>query len=422
VAQLHRTPEASVPRTNFDHYSLEFRDHVLEVAAELNELDVSYTDAHGGFYVLGGYETVHRAAMNPAVFASGRPPDEPELQGILIPSNYHQLPVPLVESDGEYHRRLRRAMAPYFQKRDAVAWRGRFEHWATVLIDTVIETGSVDFARDIAHPIAFIFVIELLGLPVSDWRKWQEPAHAVAFAEPDSEEQRAAGKLWAANIEELRVAIEDRRARPQDPQDDLITRLAATKIKEELLPIDDVIGLCVTVMLGAVDTTASLITNALVYLDERRDLRESLVTDEDRLVNAIEEWLRYFSPQPGIARTVATDTEVNGCPMHRGDRVMLSWPAANHDPSMFANPNEINIDRTPNPHLAFGAGVHKCVGLHFARMEALVAIQQVLRRMPDYTIDHDGIVLRPSYGAVIGHMDVPATFTPGKPVQDARIP
>jgi cytochrome P450 len=405
--------------TDFDHRSQKFRNSPVATAAELTANVVSYTQAHGGFFVLGSHEAVRAAALNSAVFASGRPADQPELKGVLIPPSYHGLAILPIEADGQYHRGIRRAMSPMFSKADAMRWRERFEKWTTAAIDSVIETGSVDFARDIANPVVFIFAIEFLGLPVEDWRKWQEPAHKIVFTPPGTAEQEAVKAAWAANIEDLRHTILRRR---QDPQDDFISHMATVKVGEELLSVDDLVSICVTLMLGAVDTAASVITNGLVYLDDHPELRTNLADDEDRLASAVQEFLRHSSPTHGQARTVAVDTEVNGCPMRRGDRVLLSWRAANHDPRVFEDPGTINIDRTPNPHLAYGAGPHKCVGLHFANVEALVVLQHVLRRMPDYTIDREQAEILPHIGAVYGHLSLPATFSPGKRESDLVVP
>jgi cytochrome P450 len=406
----------AVAKTDFDHYSLKFRDHPREVAAELNAAKVSYTDAHGGFYVFGGYETVRRAVMDPTVFASGRPPESPELQGVVIPPS-EGLPSLPVEADGEYHRGLRLAMAPHFQKRTAIEWRPRFEHWAQVSIDTVIESGSVNFVRDIAKPVALMFALEILGLPVEDWRKWQEPAQTATIVEAGSPLQEENSPRRAANIEELREMIVERR---QNPGDDLISSLATTEVNGALLAVDDILRLSENAMF-AVEPSASVVTNGLIWLNDRRDLRASLANDERRLETAVEEWLRYFPPNHGLARTVAVDTEVNGCPMQRGDRVLLSWLAANHDPQQFENPDVVDVDRNPNPHLAFGAGIHECLGLHYARVEALVTIEQVLRRLPDYHIDMGAVVPFPNNSGASGHLDVPATFTPGQPLGSERL-
>ena len=108
--------------------------------------------------------------------------------------------------------------------------------------------------------------------------------------------------------------------------------------------------------------------------------------------------------------------------MKRGDRVLLSFLAANHDPEQFENPGEVDLERNPNPHLAFGAGVHKCVGIHFARVEILVGLQEVFRRLSDYKLDRDNIKSFPNAGFVRGHLSLPATFTPGRRLQDDRLP
>jgi len=128
---------------------------------------------------------------------------------------------------------------------------------------------------------------------------------------------------------------------------------------------------------------------------------------------AIEEFLRYFSPTQALARTVTQDTEFEGCPMKKGDRVLLAWNSANRDAEQFENPDEVDIERWPNRHTAFGLGVHRCAGSHLGRSMAKELLSQILNRMGDYVVDLDALEAYPHQGTNTGWQRIPATFTPG---------
>ena len=129
---------------------------------------------------------------------------------------------------------------------------------------------------------------------------------------------------------------------------------------------------------------------------------------------AVEEFLRWVTPQQGLFRTAMKDTEIGGVPIHKDEVVFLAWSAANHDPAIFPDPHEVRFDRTENRHLTFGVGAHLCLGLNVARVEMRAAISQVLQRLPDYRVDESGVVRPPGTGIVNGLEHLPVTFTPGK--------
>ena len=138
-----------------------------------------------------------------------------------------------------------------------------------------------------------------------------------------------------------------------------------------------------------------------------------LARDESFMASFCEEMLRYFSPVQGFARTVTKDTDLGGCALRRGDRVFLSWAAANHDPLVFDQPEEIIPDRFPNRHTSFGVGAHRCIGSTLARAEFGVVVREVLVRIPDYSLA-DGAVRYLNIGTANGWHRLPARFTPGK--------
>jgi cytochrome P450 len=177
---------------------------------------------------------------------------------------------------------------------------------------------------------------------------------------------------------------------------------------------DEIVSLCGTIINGGVDTTTALLANSIEFLDRNRDLRADLAAHPEKVELAAEEFLRYFTPVQAFARTVSKDCAFQGVEMERGDRVLVHFGAANRDEQEFEAPEEFVPDRSPNRHMAFGLGKHRCIGSTFARTEYIVMLQQVLARMPDYELDRSGIESYPSHGIVRGYIKMPGTFTPGK--------
>jgi ferredoxin-NADP reductase len=171
-----------------------------------------------------------------------------------------------------------------------------------------------------------------------------------------------------------------------------------------------VIGLLIA---GGVDTTTSLTGSVLVHLSRHPADRQRLIESPDLLDTATEEFLRAFAPSQSMARTAAAGAEIGGCPVHAGERVLIPWVAANHDPAVFADPAEIRLDRDATRHLSFGIGTHRCAGAHLARAMFREMITQVLTRLPDYRVIEDGLVAYPTRGNQTGWDAIPAVFTPG---------
>ena len=140
------------------------------------------------------------------------------------------------------------------------------------------------------------------------------------------------------------------------------------------------------VLNGGIDTTTSTISNAIVILDEHPDLRQQLLAEPERIPAAVQELIRYAVPSTGIARTVLAETEVGGCPVQPGDRILLLLASANFDEDVFQDPDAFRIDRERNPHLSFGVGPHRCVGADLAATEVEVLLETLLQRIPDFTV------------------------------------
>jgi cytochrome P450 len=306
---------------------------------------------------------------------------------------------------------LRRLLNPFFAPGRATAWEPFTRDVTTAMIDRVIECGRMDLVEDLASPVPAIFTGALLGLPLEDWRMYSDTAHAIVYTPPTSPEfADVVGKL----IETVMRACAVAEARRTDPRDDLLTAVVEFRHPDGTALSGETIGeLCTLVISGGNDTTTSLVANALLWLSEHPEQREWLRADLSRLRPACEEFLRYYTPTQGLARTVRKPAEIGGHQLAPGDRVWLSFASANQDPAEFDRPDEILLDRFPNRHQAFGLGLHRCIGSNFTRMEFRVMLEEVLTRMPDFVIDAAGSEKYENIGIVNGWKTMPATFTPG---------
>lgn len=398
----------------FDHNSAAYAANWREIYKDLRQTcPVARTEAHGGFYVLTKYADVARVLKDDATFASLHEQTADTIFGGITIPPAPQISCP-IEMDPPTFTPMRRMLNPSFSPGQADKWRQFTQEVAAAMIDNVIETGRIDFINDLASPVPAIFTAALFGLNMKDWRAYADAAHGVVYTVPGTPEFEAAGtKLFEMIISAVMVSHE-RRA---EPKDDLLSAIVQYRDTEGEALSDEIIGQIATVIItGGADTTTGLVGNALKWLGENPDKRDWLREDFSRLKPACEEFLRYFTPTQGLARTVTRDVEIGGLHLTRGDRVFMSFASANHDPDQFENPEEIILDRTPNRHQAFGLGLHRCIGSNFTRMEFEVMLAEVLTRLPDYVIDEAGCEKYENIGIVNGWHAIPATFTPGPKV------
>ena len=198
------------------------------------------------------------------------------------------------------------------------------------------------------------------------------------------------------------------------PRDDLLTALVQLRLPDgRALSDDEVRSVLWNLVGGGLDTTTSLTSLSLRHLDEHPALRRQLIERPELIDTATEEFLRYFSVNESLTRTVTRDVELGGQQLRRGDHLMLSWLSANRDAAVFDRADEVVLDRAPNPHLALGVGPHRCIGMHMARTMFQVLVRHVLARLPDYRVDREATQLYQGNPELNGVISMPATFTPG---------
>lgn len=401
----------------FDHHSPEYAENSRSINADLrSKCPVAHTDAHGGFWVISRYDDVVAAAKNDEAFASGHTVNGVSPLGVTIP------PAPLamfpIEMDPPDYLPYRKLLNPFFSPQASKKWESRVASWVDVCLDQVVETGTFDIVGDLANPVPSLFTCEFLGLPIDDWRAYAEIQHEIIYTPP--EEQQGILIRYMEVLGRVYGIIEEKRKNPDD--DGLISALVTAEIDGEPVPIDMVLSMVNLVMAGGFDTTTAVTANALIYLADHPEQRQLLIENPDMIPRACEEFLRYFAPQQGLARTVTQPVTIGDVELQPNDRVLLSWASANQDETVFECPNEVVMDRFPNRHTTFGIGIHRCLGSHIARSELVTMVSRVLARMPDYRIDHDAARKYPSIGIINGWIDVPATFTPGRRLSDEVLP
>jgi cytochrome P450 len=391
----------------------ERRAHTAELR---QQCPVVWNRHYGGYWFVSGHDEVAAVARDTETFSHLFDPHS--LDGISyigtagIPRREGMPAIGIGEAEGERHAALRRAVNPYMLPSAVERDRPFAEQAATWFLDQKIAVGQMDMVHDFTSPVPGLWTMKLMGLPASMWQHYAEYFHAVAAYGPESPAYERAVTSTPEMIAELLEISEEKR---RNPGDDLFSRLVTMEFDGIVLNGGDLIAVLWNMIGGGLDTTTSLTSLALVHLAQHPDLRRRLVDDPALLQPACEEYLRWTTVAETLTRTCTRDTELGGQEIRRGDPVMVSWVGANFDPATFDRPDEVDIDRAPNPHLAFGVGAHRCIGLHIARMLFDVMMREILGRIPDYTVDVENTKFYkgdPLYGVVI----MPAAFTPGEPV------
>jgi cytochrome P450 len=359
---------------------------------------VAHTERWGGSWMPTRYADVAAVAHDVTRFSSRD-------VGVVGGGDVEGLPeisLPPIDADPPMHTWARRLILPWFSHHRVDSYEHMTRELCDELIDRVIDTGRADAAQDYAQRIPVRVISWMLGVPGELADTFTGWVRDVLEYGHDPERSVPAWNAIAAFFFE---ALEQRRA---EPGDDLVSDLLRAEVDGAPVPDVHVLGTLALILVAGVDTTWSSIGSAMWHLATNEADRRRLVAEPELIPTAIEELLRAYSPVT-MARIVAEDTELAGCPLHEGDRVLLSFAAANRDPDAFERADEILIDREVNRHVAFGVGIHRCAGSNLARMELRVAVEQWLRRIPEFRLV-DGATVTWAGGQVRGPRSVPVEF------------
>jgi cytochrome P450 len=351
--------------------------HTFEELNQARELGaVVWNESCQGFWMVNRYEEVKEALRMDEVFTNSKVNAfDPDMQVRLLPQTLN----------GEDHVKMRAVLNPWFSpgavKRLDPISRSR----CAELIEQVKGNGQCDLVADFGIRYPTDVFLTAVGLPVEDGPAFVDWVEAI-FGGFHGHDQDAAGDASAAVQEYFDLAVADREKQPRHPGEDFITYLLQARIDGQPIPREDVITVCSTIMLAGLDTTRSAIGYVWYHLATHESDRQRILTDPAVLPRAIEEFLRLYSLLIQDGRYVAQDIDFHGAPMKAGDMVSFSLIAANRDPRKFEQPDEFYVDRGVNPHIAFGLGPHRCLGMHLARRELHLAIEEWHSRIPDYRL------------------------------------
>lgn len=390
---------------DFDHHSEQFAADPWRVYAGLRrDCPVAHSTAYeDGFWVLTRYDDVRQCTLDTEVFSSHG-------GDLLIPSENPGRLLP-VQSDPPLATAYRRVINPLFSVASVRAMEPHIAAYVDEAIDEFVERGSADLVADLALPVPGKVTMRLVGWPEEDWPRIVEPIRAFSTHRVGEPERDAAGERLAAI---RRRVAENIAYRKENPGDDLATTLVRGRVEDRQLTDAEMIDIMMMVLFGGVDTTVAAIGNMALYLDVDRAMRQRLIDEPELMPTAVDELLRYEAPVQGFARFVTTDTDVGGQRIGKGEKVFLAWASANRDPAVFEDPDSVRLDRSPNPHLTFGIGVHRCLGATLARVELQVVLRRLLARLPDYTVDRSEVAPTASCGTTFARERVPVTFAPGE--------
>jgi cytochrome P450 len=385
--------------SHFDHFSPEYAADPFPIWDQLRQdCPVARSEKFRGMWVPTRHADIEAIARDTTTFSS-RSPVVAEFGAM---SDFG-IEVPPISSDPPYHTGFRHLLLPFFSPARIDALVPKVTELADSLIDTFVDAGSFDAAQDYAQHIPINVIATMLGVPQEDAGRFRTWVHEMLEEAPTNYE--VAERSFLEFFFYLQGQIEQRKA---EPRDDLVTFLMNAELNGQPLTEKEIFGGCLLLLIAGIDTTWSAIGATIWHLAQHPDDQARLRAEPELWTTALEEFLRAFAPVT-MAREVAVDTEFGGCPMRKGDPLLLPFPAANRDPEVFDHPDEVLLDRQHNRHAAFGIGIHRCLGSNLARMELRIAVQRLLERLPEFHLaDPDAVTW--SLGQVRGPRCLPLRF------------
>ncbi len=350
---------------------------------------VSYSEEYGSWSVFR-YNDVQKVLTDYSLFSS-------QYMGEQQP-----IAMSIINTDPPRHRQLRSLVTQAFTPRRIAQLEPRITQIVNELLDKVQSSGRMDVVDDLAYPLPVIVIAEMLGIPPEEreqFKRWSDELVGETQTTGHNP-QMEMGRYFYQKIEQRR----------QEPKSDLISALIEAQIDGQHLDMMELLGFCILLLVAGNETTTTLLGNALLAFTDHPEVMEELRAHPELLPDAIEEVLRYLSPVKSMYRMAGKDTELGGKQIKAGDFIVAWIGSADRDEEQFPDPDRFDIHRSPNRHLAFGHGIHFCLGAPLARLEAKIALNLMLERLPNIQRVRD-IPLQPSSSYILqGVKHLPITF------------
>lgn len=361
-----------------------------------------FQDDQSGSWHVFRYDDVQRVLSEHATFSSRMGGDNPSGTGQLFASS-------LITTDPPRHRQLRSLVTQAFTPKAVDALAPRIAGLTDELLAEIAGKGSADLIRDLAYPLPVIVISELMGIPSEDrerFKHWSDVIVSQTRTLPASETQDS---TTSEMVEYFLALIDQRRSRPGT---DLISSLLAAEIDGQKLTVPELLGFCALLLVAGNETTTNLIGNAVLCLAESPGTLERLLSEPALVPQALEEVLRFRSPVQSMYRVAVADTVVGDHLIPAGAPIVAWIGSANRDGQQFQRAAEFDVDRNPNRHLAFGHGIHFCLGAPLARLEARIALEALLSRLPGLSVASGAQLERMDSSIVYGLKELPVTWQP----------
>jgi cytochrome P450 len=401
VAGIH--PPVTDWANDFDHTDPVWAADPYPIWADIRSsgCPVAHSERYGGVWLPTSHDDISAIAYDTDHFTS---------QSVVVSEGRPMMPAPQgiappISSDPPFHHEARRLLLPAFSPKAVAILEPFTREYCNELLDAVDGKDLIDAAVDYAQHIPVRVIAKMLGFPPEDADTFRMFVHNALEGVDLPVEKRV--ENFGLLDEYLRAQVEDHIA---NPRDDLTTFLLNAEMDGQPLNAEHVGGTIALLLIAGIDTTWSAIGASLWHLAKTPADRERLASEPALMPFAVEEFLRAYAPVT-MARLVKDDFEFNGCPMKANEWVLLPFPAANRDPEVFENPDEVVIDRVENRHAAFGLGIHRCAGSNLARMEMQVAIEVWMDRFGDRFTLADPDAVTWSGGQVRGPRQLPIALT-----------
>ena len=390
--------------------------------AEKRQNSSVWFDESSGCWHVFRYADIHRILADYTLFSSERPRRFFARSDAADGTPAREANASLISMDPPQHRQYRNLVSAAFTPRAIANLKDRITTIAQELLDQVRPAGRMDFVTDFAYPLPTIVIAEMLGVPTSDrpqFKRWadallSQQLNDAEFFRPQ-EERRANPALQrlSQSFEEMHDYFEQvLEERSRQPRSDMMSSLLAAEIEGQRLNREEVISFCILLLLAGHVTTTNLLSQAIRCFDEHPEALEQVRSRPELMPDAIEEVLRYASPVWRLIRTARQEVEIAGTTLPKGAIIFCWLASANRDEAQFPDPERFDIQRTPNKHVAFGYGIHFCIGAPLSRLEAAVALPMLIKQLPDLQLDRS-LPLEVYEGrALFGFKHLPVVFKP----------
>jgi len=361
-----------------------------------------FRDDQSGSWHVFRYDDVQRVLSEHATFSSRMGGDNPSGTGQLFASS-------LITADPPRHRQLRSLVTQAFTPKAVDALAPRIAGLTDELLEAIAAGGSADLIKDLAYPLPVIVISELMGIPAEDRERFKHWSDVIVSQTRTGQATEAQDSTTSEMVEYFLALIDRRR---NHPATDLISSLLSAEIDGQKLTVPELLGFCALLLVAGNETTTNLIGNAVLCLAESPGTLERLLSEPALVPQALEEVLRFRSPVQSMYRVTVAEAVVGGQLIPAGAPIVAWIGSANRDEQQFQRAADFDIDRNPNRHLAFGHGIHFCLGAPLARLEARIALEALLSRLPGLSVAPGAQLERMDSSIVYGLKELPVTWQP----------